>query len=208
MTAPISIHFVRHGLVHNPKDIYYGRLPRMQLSAEGRRQAQAVAVALPSESFAAIYTSPLIRARQTAQLIAAQHEQLRPRISHLLNEVYSPFDGCPRSKMIARNWDVYTGVKPPYEQQSDVLARGQTFIMQLRRRYPKQHLIVVTHGDVIAFLILWSKGISITNDKKQALEELGVADGYPTPASLSTFIYHTSRYDELPDFEYTIPNAY
>ena len=41
MTNPTSISFVRHGHVHNPENIVYGRLPGFRLSDLGRRGAQA-----------------------------------------------------------------------------------------------------------------------------------------------------------------------
>ena len=63
-----QIHFVRHGEVHNPQKIYYGRLPGFPLSEEGRRQAQAAAHALRARPLAAIFSSPMQRARETAEL--------------------------------------------------------------------------------------------------------------------------------------------
>lgn len=68
MTKPTRISFVRHGTVDNPRDVFYGRLPGFVLSVEGDRQARAAAEALRHEPIAAIYTSPMRRARQTADI--------------------------------------------------------------------------------------------------------------------------------------------
>lgn len=38
-----TVWLARHGEVHNPKQVFYGRLPRMGLSPAGRRQAEALA---------------------------------------------------------------------------------------------------------------------------------------------------------------------
>ena len=43
MTEKTIVHVMRHGEVHNPEKILYGRLPDYHLSERGRAQAQAVA---------------------------------------------------------------------------------------------------------------------------------------------------------------------
>jgi broad specificity phosphatase PhoE len=93
MTQPTSISFVRHGLVHNPQQILYGRLPRFRLSAEGQRQAQAAADYLRARPFAALFSSPMLRARQTANIILTTQRGLPLRISTYLNEVYVGYQG-------------------------------------------------------------------------------------------------------------------
>ena len=68
MTAALAL--VRHGRVANPGGLVYGRLPGFGLSPEGRAQARAAASHLASRRIAALVSSPLDRARQTAQAIA------------------------------------------------------------------------------------------------------------------------------------------
>ena len=61
---------MRHGEVHNPERILYGRLPGYHLSDRGRRQAQAVADSLADNDIVAVVASPLQRAQETAAPIA------------------------------------------------------------------------------------------------------------------------------------------
>lgn len=65
---------VRHGEVHNPTGILYGRLPGFHLSATGAAQAAAVADALADRDIVAVIASPLQRAQETAAPIAARHD--------------------------------------------------------------------------------------------------------------------------------------
>ncbi|HMM43059.1 MAG TPA: histidine phosphatase family protein, partial [Thermomicrobiales bacterium] len=65
-----TILFVRHTEVENPDGLLYGRLPGFRLSDAGRRHAERVAGAIAGRDIAAIYSSPLLRARQTAAIIA------------------------------------------------------------------------------------------------------------------------------------------
>jgi broad specificity phosphatase PhoE len=204
MAAQTSISFIRHGAVYNPEDLYYGRRPGFPLSEEGRREALAVTEALKNKPIAAIYSSPLQRALETAEIIRKPHPDLSVRISELLIEVYSPFDGCPLSDLIARNWNIYEGVDPPYEQPMDVLRRAQLFVKQARQDHHGRHVVAVTHGDLIAFMILWSHRIPITAAYREELQHLSwLPNGYLAPASISTFVYKTTAQDERPAFEYT-----
>ncbi len=73
MTPAPLVHLVRHGEVHNPRHVNYADLPGFRLSALGERQAAAAGRHLASRPLAAVVSSPLERARQTAQAIAAPH---------------------------------------------------------------------------------------------------------------------------------------
>lgn len=205
MTKLTHISFVRHGHVHNPQAVYYGRLPGFHLSQEGQRQAVATATVLQDQPLAAIFSSPQRRARETAQILLKHHQDLDIQVHEKLNEVYSPFDGRPIQELKDRRWDAYTGAGSGYEQPQDVLARARQFIAEMRQTYAGQHVVAVTHGDLIAFMILWAKGIAITPQHKGEIKRLGLADDYPAPASISTFVYHTAAADEVPRLEYANP---
>ncbi|MET7991310.1 MULTISPECIES: histidine phosphatase family protein [unclassified Amycolatopsis] len=67
------VHLLRHGEVHNPDKILYGRLPNFRLSDRGQRQALTVAEAVAGHDLAHVVASPLQRAQETAAPIAAAH---------------------------------------------------------------------------------------------------------------------------------------
>jgi broad specificity phosphatase PhoE len=67
------VHLLRHGEVHNPERIIYGRLPGFRLSPLGARQAERVAGYLRDHDVVHVAASPLLRAQQTAAPIAAMH---------------------------------------------------------------------------------------------------------------------------------------
>jgi broad specificity phosphatase PhoE len=72
-----TIHLLRHGEVHNPEGVLYGRLPGYHLSERGTAMAELVAAHLagagpaPRYDIAAVIASPLQRAQETAAPIAA-----------------------------------------------------------------------------------------------------------------------------------------
>ncbi|WP_374928567.1 histidine phosphatase family protein [Kytococcus sedentarius] len=65
------VHVVRHGEVHNPEGILYGRLPGYHLSDRGRAMADLVAQSLQGHDIALLVASPLERAQETAAPLAA-----------------------------------------------------------------------------------------------------------------------------------------
>lgn len=67
------VHLLRHGEVHNPEQILYGRLPGYRLSDRGQLQAKTVAEVLADHQLTHVVASPLQRAQETAQPIAAAH---------------------------------------------------------------------------------------------------------------------------------------
>jgi probable phosphoglycerate mutase len=203
--VPTQITLLRHGEVHNPANVYYGRKPRFGLSERGREQSRAAGRALRQLNVAALYGSPLLRARQTCALIVALNPGLPHHTSRLLLEVHSPFDGQPNSELSRRGWDLYRGVAPAYEQPPDVLERVRRFFAHMRRRHAGQHVAAVTHGDLVAFSLLWACGKPITAMGRRQLPTCGVAEGYPAPASLSTFTFYTEAADEIPSSAYRTP---
>lgn len=93
MTATKTVvHFLRHGEVHNPDGILYGRLPGFHLSDNGERQAKLVAEYLSGREIGHVVASPLWRAQQTASPIAAAF-QLEVATDDGLIESENQFEG-------------------------------------------------------------------------------------------------------------------
>jgi broad specificity phosphatase PhoE len=203
--ALTTIYFVRHGHVHNPDQVLYGRLPGFSLSDEGRHQAEATAEFLKNKPIAAIFSSPQERAQETAQIILACHNGLQCQIDPLLSEVHTVFEGRPISEVAARSWDVYTQVEPLREGPSEILGRLQRFMDIVRCQYGQRHVVAVTHGDPIAFLIVWAKGKPVTPEYKQALTRWGLPDDYPALASITTCVFQNKASGEIPAIDYLNP---
>jgi broad specificity phosphatase PhoE len=66
------VHLVRHGEVDNPTHVLYGRLPGFHLSEAGRVMAKAAADFLAGRDITVVRSSPLERAVETAEPIAAE----------------------------------------------------------------------------------------------------------------------------------------
>lgn len=201
-----KISLVRHGLVHNPTQVYYGRLPGFSLSETGRAQAAATGRYLADQSVAAVYCSPMQRALETAGIVRAQLATSPPLMEcALLNEIHSLYDGQTVEEMERLDWDFYSSVTPPYERPADVLDRILSFFAAARRQHPGQHVVGVSHGDPIAFAVMWANGRALLPSQRKELAECGVADNYPAPASVSTFVFGEGEGLDVCEYRYACP---
>ncbi|HEY7064551.1 MAG TPA: histidine phosphatase family protein [Chloroflexota bacterium] len=185
--------FVRHAEVHNPRNVVYGRLPRFRLSERGREQAALIADCLADTPVAAIYTSPLLRSRQTALAIAARHPGVPLRRESLLMELRTGWQGTP-NKEVPKGTSFYVDRKHPDDEVvEDVLGRMRRLVQRLLRRHRDQTLVCVGHADPINALALWAGGEDVT--AKLLQEPLAPARGaviifaYPTPGALPILSY-------------------
>lgn len=199
------LYLVRHGEVHNPRKILYGRLPRFTLSKTGFSQAKATADFLKDKPITSVFSSPLLRARKTAQVILAQHSHLELRVSKHLLEIHTEFDGRPLVELEAIDWDFYTNVRPPYETPNDIFQRIRKFIKMVKRDYAGQHVVAVTHGDIVGFTTVWAKKLPIKGETKRKLFTQTPGMEYPATASISKFTFQTTDVDEVPTYEYIKP---
>jgi probable phosphoglycerate mutase len=204
-TAATTIILVRHGNVHNPRGVLYGRLPRFRLSARGLEEARAAGRLLGRSRLDGLFTSPLLRARQTAAAILAFHPGLPLRRTRHLIEVLSAYEGRPAAEVDARGGDVYTGTGPPYEQPADIAGRVRRFFDRVRRRHAGGTVAAVTHGDVIVFAALWARGLPLAPPDRALLRRVGFPEGYPATGSLTTFFFRTDSGRELPEVLHRVP---
>ncbi|GAB3590313.1 histidine phosphatase family protein [Angustibacter peucedani] len=92
MSQRTVVHLLRHGEVHNPEGVLYGRLPGYHLSDRGRRMADLVAAHLADHDVTTVISSPLERAQETAAPIAAAHGLVVPLDVRLI-EAGNHFEG-------------------------------------------------------------------------------------------------------------------
>ena len=159
-----TVWLARHGEVHNPGELLYGRLPRIRLSPEGQRQAQALADFLAPRPFQAVYSSPMLRARKTAALIVARQADPRPRvrIDRDLTEIRTGWQGEPLAHLQGINWDFYS--HPRSEQDESIAAiheRMRRWLERALRRHPGGEVVGVSHGDPILILVGALRGLPL-----------------------------------------------
>lgn len=211
MPAPLTIYLIRHGEVHNPETLHYGRLPGYFLSKTGREQAIAAGKAMANRNIASIYCSPMERTQETAKLIVNQRENLLDiTIDERLIEVHTPHEGMPQSELEKINFDLYTGTQAPYEQPRDIRRRLLAFLNEMRRTHANQAIVAISHGDIVVSAFMFAKkqdenDMGRTQAQANRIQSLGLPEMYPVTASISTLTYKTNDPDEVPEYAYERP---
>ena len=130
------IYIVRHGQTEmNNRKVLQGRSD-VPLDEIGIAQAQAAAEKLTDIRFDRVYTSPLIRAIQTARIIVPYVEPVMD--DRLIEMDYGPYEGCdltrlPPEIMTFFSDFVHNPAPDGMEQLSSVVARAGAFLEELRK---------------------------------------------------------------------------
>jgi broad specificity phosphatase PhoE len=193
MPADTHIHLVRHGHVHNTEKVFYGRLPRFRLSRKGVRQARETARYFREKPIAAVYSSPMLRARQTARELLGATGLQTMSISRLINEVRSPLEGRPSRDVDALGGRMYTGLAPGFETPQDIVNRSSRFLKRVAERCTGKQALAVTHGDVIFFSLLWALEKPLDASCKGRMDFPGMQRGYPAHGSVTTFRFEREK---------------
>jgi broad specificity phosphatase PhoE len=172
--AATTVLMVRHAEVHNPQRLFYGRLPAFRLSAWGEQQAEKTAAKLADRPITAVYSSPLIRARQTAARIADHHPGATRLVTELLYEIGTSWQGTPYSQFKA-GFSAYENRREPGDESiADIAARMTEFVVRACQRHPGETIVGVSHGDPISILRLTLKGGPLTVAGLRATEFAGL----------------------------------
>jgi len=145
------VHLMRHGEVHNPTGVLYGRQPDFHLSDLGREMAETVGAHLADHDVTVVVASSLDRAQETAALIAAAHG-LAIGTDDRVIEAENYFEGMTfgvgdGSLRYPRHWPkLINPFKPswgePYEQ---IAARMLAAIAAARESARGHEAVIVSH---------------------------------------------------------------
>lgn len=200
----ITVHLLRHGEVHNPDGVLYGRLPGFRLSALGERQAQAAAEWLAARPVGLIVSSPMERAQQTAAPLAAA-TGLEVGTDERLIEAANEFEGRPVAggRNLFRDpgtWKYLRNpIRPswgePYAEIADRVLRAARSARDAVADRPGTEAVCVTHQLPIVCARRRAEGLHLAHDPRRRQCSL---------ASVTTF---TFAGDVVVRIDYTEPAA-
>ncbi|GIJ47293.1 phosphoglycerate mutase [Virgisporangium aliadipatigenens] len=195
------VHVLRHGEVHNPEKILYGRIPGYKLSELGRQMAKAAAEALSKNDITYVVASPLERAQETAEPIAAQFklgvaadERLLESTNLFEGKTFGVGDGALKHP---RNWwSLRNPFRPSWGEPYIEVAQRMFAAVEAARDAARGHeAVCVSHQLPIWTLRRWLEGKRLWHDPRSrecALasltsvhfeEDKVVSVGYQEPAS-------------------------
>jgi broad specificity phosphatase PhoE len=144
------VHLLRHGEVHNPNGVLYGRLPGYHLSANGRMMAAAAADFFDGRPVAAIFSSPLERAQETAAPVAERlglEIVTNDRLIESANVLQGKTVTLTKLAVNPGNWRyLWNPFQPSWgEPYTEVVARMREAIAQAREAARGKEAVCVSH---------------------------------------------------------------
>ena len=164
-----TILLVRHGATATTGSILPGRAPGLHLSEQGHAQASALGERLKEipRKPAAIYVSPLERAKETA-LPLAKALRLRPLVDRGLLECdFGTWTGKRLSTLSRRvEWRAVQNAPstfrfPEGESFSEMQQRIWSTLERLAKRHRNRTIVVVSHADPIKAAVTYAQGVPL-----------------------------------------------
>jgi probable phosphoglycerate mutase len=188
-----SVIFLRHGQAkNNIERILTGRTPNIPLTEKGIEQAEKTAKFLEQMNIAAIYSSPIERAKHTAEIVA-RHNSLDVTIDDRLIELdMGKFTGVPYDDIFTSHGNVFMKF---YNGELEIAHNGVETFAEVKKRilsivdhvvekHPDQNVVLVTHMDPIKAMLSTVVDLTPTN-----LFELIIAN-----ASLNIFREYNRKF--------------
>ncbi len=163
------VYLVRHGeTMWNAESRYQGHTD-VPLSDRGREQARRLSRRLAGQRYHAVYASSLVRAAETAEIIAAPHGLEVVRVAALKEINFGAWEGLTREEIVRIFGPLYdewwrrplTTRLPEGESYADVVARSWGALRDIVRRHAGQQVLVVSHGGVIRALVGYILGMDL-----------------------------------------------
>jgi len=182
----LTLHLVRHGDTMQAADGYFAGDIDPPLTDHGHAQAEAVGRVAARLDLEAIYVSPKLRARQTAEPIVRACG-IEPIIEDGLREIaYGAWEGRKESEIKASDPDMYNAwtldpalVAPPGgESAFAIAARALPCLVRARREHPSGHVMFVSHKATIRIIVCALLGVPLGRFRDRVA---------CPPASLTTF---------------------
>jgi broad specificity phosphatase PhoE len=167
------VHLLRHGEVHNPSGILYGRSGGYHLSDRGLAMAQRVADVIGDRDITQVWASPLERAQETAGPTARARgleivtdERLIESGNVFQGEQFAGGAGVLRRPSTWRYlWNPF---RPSWgEPYKDVVARMTASVNDARRAAEGHEAVVVSHQLPIWVTRLYAERRSFVHDPRR-----------------------------------------
>jgi uncharacterized phosphatase len=147
----VTFAFIRHGQTDWNRDERLQGSSDIPLNDLGRRQAAEAVNELAGTRWDAIVSSPLSRARETAEIVAAGLGiELGPSYTDLIERHYGDGEGAT-AEVIAEKWPDHN--YPGLEPLESVVARATRALYEIEATYGGKNVIIVCHGTLIRYTL-------------------------------------------------------
>ena len=150
-TPDTVVHLVRHGEVHNPDGVLYGRRDGFHLSDRGQQMAEKAAASLASGDVTVLRSSPLERARETAAPLGDRlglevgiDERVIESTNRFEGMNFGPGRNALRNPLLWRH--LYNPFRPSWgEPYKQIVARMMAAVHDVRQEAAGHEGVIVSH---------------------------------------------------------------
>lgn len=162
-----TIFYVRHGQTdQNKNNILTGRT-NVSINEIGVAQAEKTANTLKNEKIDILFCSPLLRAKQTANIINKYHNLPIIEDVRIIERDYGDYTGKNTADIDRKtSWNYFhcDAVYPNVESPKAILTRVQSFIDMLKLEYKDKKILVVAHSGVGRLFNVYFNGMPENGD--------------------------------------------
>ncbi|MCX2825071.1 MULTISPECIES: histidine phosphatase family protein [Bacillus] len=149
-----TLGIIRHGSTHWNKEGRAQGNSNIPLDQAGLSEAYKLAERLATEKWNVIYSSDLLRAKQTAEAIEKNVENIEIHLDPRLREVSGgQIEGTTEDERISKWGDNWRELDLGIESADSVKARAIPFIEEITYKYPNKNILIVSHGSFIKQLL-------------------------------------------------------
>lgn len=149
-----TIGFIRHGVTAWNKEGRAQGTTDVPLDDEGIQMAERVAERMEKEQWDIIYTSHLIRAKRTAEIIAEKQPSIDFRVDKRLGEIGGGIiEGTTENERVAKWGPNWREQEMGFEKEEVIISRGMSFIEDIKKAHQGKKILVVSHGGFLARIL-------------------------------------------------------
>ncbi|MBJ8029222.1 histidine phosphatase family protein [Bacillus cereus group sp. N21] len=149
-----TLGIIRHGSTHWNKEGRAQGNSNIPLDQAGLSEAYKLAERLATEKWNVIYSSDLLRAKQTAEAIEKNIENIEIHLDPRLREVSGgQIEGTTEDERISKWGDNWRELDLGIESADSVKTRAIPFIEEITYKYPNKNILIVSHGSFIKQLL-------------------------------------------------------
>jgi probable phosphoglycerate mutase len=177
-----EIVLIRHGETDMNRELRFQGHVDVALNATGLEQARRLAARMAGELAHACYASDLLRARQTAQPVAAQMALQPVPESGLREQSFGRVDGMRVDDIKVQHPQAWEGwlrfeedyAMPEGESTRQFHARVMEALHRLVAAHPQETIVVVTHGGVLDMIYRTARSLGLNGPRQSDIPNAGV----------------------------------
>lgn len=197
----MNLYMVRHGQTAASRENRFSGSSDPPLTAVGEAMAEAFAKAYASLKWEAIYTSPMLRARQTSEPLS-RLTGVQPIVEDGLKEIaYGEWEGL-RQEDVKQRWpeafeywadDVASRGTPGGETAFNVAARAMRVVDGIRFRHQQGNVLIVSHKATVRVITCALLGLDVRLFRERIAQPVSAVTMFQCTSTTALLTLHGDR---------------